>query len=217
MTRIKNLIAISFASMAGVILLAGCEIEDPPPPPPSPPEITSEIRDAYQDLVREYLHPEALIPGARKRQALEEIQRLRAEYQGTEHGPEAISEAAEQLEDLIREAYYNRAWSLTIFAVQALQTLEPNNTRFQRFHEQAVVRRNRPRAQVTGFFEDPEQDVITVFMRVYLPAENRIESVQVREGEEFLGLRLIEVVGRNQGVRLQYMATEEEYQVPMRG
>ena len=114
---------------------------------------------------------------------------------------------------MARRAEDQELWTWVIFADEALKTLDPDHSRFDRLRERAEIRLRRPEVQITGFYEDHETGQETVFMNVYLPEENRRERVQVRPGEEFHGLRLRDIIGRNRGVELEYLEANEIFEV----
>lgn len=219
MMQLKRVKWIWLAAVFMAFVMVGCEIEeeeeDEEPPPPSAAEISGAIRQAYQGL-NQYNQRFAGIPQEEKQEALQGVAQARSQYQATPHGPEGISQAAQELEGLIREARNNEAWDLVVFAVDALQTLEPGNTRFERDRERAELYRNLPQLEITGFFDDPDTGAVTVFMNVTLPQQGRTEQVQARPGDEFHGLEMREIIGRNQGIRVEYLPTGDEYEVMMR-
>ncbi len=217
-----KLIAYLLVLLVAMPLVAGCEAfeeeepEEEEPPPPSAQEIAGSFRQAYASLQQNYMHREARIPESQKNEALQQLQSARSQYAGTENAPEGMRRAAGEVEDLIRQANEQEAWSLVIFGVQALQVLDPGNERYERLAERAQLHLNRPEVEIRGFYTDQETQQTMAFMNVYLPEEDRQERVQVSPGEEFLGLRFDEIIGRNRGVRLEYLATNEIFEVTYR-
>ena len=66
---------------------------------------------------------------------------------------------------------------------------------------------------VQGFYIDGKTNQTAVFMEFYIPSEKRSYKEQVRVGEEFYGLKLVEIIGDNQGVTLEYLETDETFDV----
>lgn len=191
--------------------LVGCEVEEPEdeneePPPPSAGEIERALNQTWAQLPDE-------IGDEQMEEALANLRQTRGEYQATPHGPEGIQRVINELEDIVRRAQDQEAWTWVIFADEALKTLDPDHSRFDRWRERAEIQLRRPEVQITGFYEDHETGQETVFMSVYLPEENRRERVQVRPGEEFHGLRLRDIIGRNRGVELEYLEANEIFEV----
>ena len=191
--------------------LVGCDIEEEEeeeeePPPPTAGEISRALRQTYEGRP-DHLSEEEM------EEALQELRQTRAEYQGTPHGPEGIQRAVSELEEVVRRVYDLELWSWVVFGDKALKVLDPDHTRFNRMRERAEIQMRRPEVQITGFYEDHDTGQETVFMNVYLPEQNRSERVQVRPGEEFHGLRLRDIIGRNRGVELEYLEANEIFEV----
>ena len=208
--RIKYFLPFALMLLLGLGLV-GCEVEEPEdeeeePPPPSAGEIERALTQTWEGLPDQ-------IGDEQMEEALSNLRQTRAEYQATPHGPEGIQRAVNELENIVRRAEEREAWTWVIFADEALKTLDPGHSRFDRLRERAEIRLRRPEVQITGFYEDHETGQETVFMNVYLPEENRRERVQARPGEEFHGLRLRDIIGRNRGVELEYLEANEIFEV----
>ncbi len=222
MSSLSKYLPRILAVLLVLTLLAGCapepepEPEEEEPPPPSAGEIASDLRGAYSSVQQQYMRAGARVPEDAKERALQDLRSVRNEYRNTENGPEGISRAAGDIEDMIREANDREAWSLVVFGVEALKVLEPDNERFDRYADRAQLQLDRPQVEIRGFYTDQETGQTMAFLEVYLPAEDRRERVQVAPGEEFLGLRFDEIIGRNRGIRFEYLATNEMFEVSYR-
>ncbi len=208
--RIRYFLPFALMLLLG-LGLAGCEIEEPEeeneePPPPTAGEIERAFQQAYQDFPDE-------IGEEHIEEALNSIRQARSEYQATENWAEGRQRAIQEFEAMARRAEERELWKWVIFADEALKTLEPNHSRFDRLRQRAEIQLRRPEVRITGFYEDHETSQETVFMDVYLPEENRRERVQARPGEEFHGLRLRDIIGRNRGVELEYLEANEIFEV----
>ncbi|MFP4172492.1 MAG: hypothetical protein ACLFV4_06225 [Candidatus Hydrogenedentota bacterium] len=191
--------------------LVGCEAEEEEPeeeepPPPSAGEIERAFVETYEGLPDE-------IGDEQMEETLNEVRETRGEYQATENWAEGRRRAIEEFEDMARRADDRELWTWLIFADEALKTLDPDHSRFDRLRERAEIQLRRPEVEITGFYEDHDTGQETVFMNVYLPEEDREERVQVRPGEEFHGLRLRDIIGRNRGVELEYLEANEIFEV----
>jgi hypothetical protein len=104
---------------------------------------------------------------------------------------------------------------LVLFLCELLETLDPDNTRLDRFRMWATVQENRPIVLVRGWYEplDVDLPIVYVFVKVYLPESNSVVSKRIREGEEFLGLKFLKILGKKKGIRLEYKATGDVFEV----
>ena len=91
--------------------------------------------------------------------------------------------------------------------------ITPGSRRFNRTRDKAVVELRKPRVTIEGFFYDGKNDQTSVFMNFYLPMEKVTYREKVRVGEEFYGLKMVEIIGRSQGVTMEYMETDETFDV----
>ena len=71
---------------------------------------------------------------------------------------------------------------------------------------------NRPQVKVTG---NTTMDGVTIwFLQLYLPETKTTESVQVRQGDEFHGLRFVDTLGNNRAIELEYLKLNERFIAP---
>jgi hypothetical protein len=204
-------------TLVAAIVVAGCTpAEKPPeepeaPPPPTAEEIQREITGPVMPLVQSYNLPWRefkQIPEGQPSAALEQVRAARARHIAGENGEEGIRRSADFIEAQLRSAYETEAWPLTTFLYNALRTVMPQRAdNYTPFFDRAMVFLNMPRPTVTGFFVQGSAPV--VFIDVLIPSSGQVDRVQVREGEEFHGLVLVEIKGNNRGAIIEHMETGE--------
>lgn len=199
------------------ILAAGCEAPKPPesaetPGPMTMEEVLAIIRPIIQPI-RDTLQPPAGVapPGVSDEQHEQIIAALRdaiLHYGDTPHGREALRTLAREIEDLAKEARDVERWRLVSICVDAHDMLNMESVAIQRLDERARMMLARPKIEVKGFMEDREKNDFYVFMHVTDRATGTRKTVTMREGEEVDDLRLVRIIGRNKGVRLEYLKIE---------
>ncbi len=182
-----------------------------PPPEPSPEEIYREIATAIQPLNDPLVGGPALNPD-RKQQVLDGLRAAKAKHQMSDNGKIALSHISRDIETIMMEAKKQEYWRLLLGASEAYEILAPGNAKSRRYMEIAETQLARPKVKVKGFIEDKVTNDTYVFLDVKLPGSDWVTQEPVREGEEFLEpphtLRLLEIIGNNKGVRLEYLAIE---------
>ncbi len=194
----------------GLVCLSSCEKEPPPKaaPPPPPPKTAQQLHGQVMSAVRPLINgaPESgqLLKGALS----SELGKLRTEVNG--EGAKPLVET--EIKDALKQAYDGYRWQEVLNVCEAVEVMDPGNTRVLRYRERAMAEKNKPQVTVKGVFEI--EQVPTVFMDLYLPETGQTTDVKVREGEEFHGLILEKILPNNKGVQLKYLKTEESYTVP---
>ena len=198
--------------------ILGCEpaakkpTEPPPPPVRTAAEIANEIRAPIQQMVTAYMGTKFEIPEFELAAGLNQVRQLKQKNMAEEHGAEGIRAATTDTQSFIKTADESKAWGVVVFACDALKILDPANTNYDRFRERAMVYINMPRVTITGFTKIGD-DPPVVLISVYLPETKQTVSERVREGEELLGLRFINIIGNNRGLLIEHIQTGEELEV----
>lgn len=206
MRVLRNLLALSvLAAMA-----ASCKVEPPPPPPPPPmgPQTKAEVLA----LVRPVIAPlrfsvEGSTPLDNQARAviLQNLRQAVMEHGGKDFGREALREVGYEIAELGKEASADERWKLALFCVDAFDTLSMESALLSRISDRAEKMLEQPTVRVRGFLEDGVDKTLYVFMDIVDRRTGEVKKVQAREGEEFHGLRMIKVLGRNKQVRFEYI------------
>jgi len=91
--------------------------------------------------------------------------------------------------------------------------LDPGDTRAARYLKQAESERMRPQISLTRVLEDLETNVVNVYLDVHLPRTNTTESLRVRVGDEFHGVRLDRIIGQNSAIEITYLENGRTYRI----
>jgi hypothetical protein len=215
---------LGIARAAGIVLVGllvvavpACAPKEPPPPeePPPPPPPTPE--ELAQKLIGE-LGLDAPLPGANARVTPEEaqklkqgIQRAKAQHTGTPDGKRVLQLLSNKLDDRISALEAAQRWEHVILMIDAFEALNPGSLKWLQSKEVATAEMRKPRVTIVGFLTTQGQD--SAILEFYLPIQRTTEREQVRVGEEFYGLKLLEIIGNNQGVRFEYLETGDVFDV----
>jgi len=201
-------------ALLAVILCLGCQEQAPPPPPtpppapePSPEKLAEEMRSILapvQGLLAD--PPVGTFTTEDKNAFLEALQKARAKNQVTENGKRALEMVATDVETIISTARDKKRWKVVMGAIEAYEILSPGaSTKMSRLKERAQLYITRPVVVVQGFVDDKEKKDTYAFLQVTLRPSMEVDSVQVKPGDEFYGLRFVDIVGDKKGVRLEYL------------
>ena len=204
-----------------IILAAGCaQSPTAPAPPPAPQptqqEILAELRQCVAPLISLVVTVSgtagwgdngrgaaAFLSDDVRAQVLSCLKGAKAKYENSEDVKAALSEIGADLEKAIHDGYDQQRWRVVLCGIDAYEILSPGALKIQRLRERAQARANRPEVVVKGFLEDKEKNEVFAFLQVTLHPSNEVRRVQVRKGEEFCGLRLVDFIGKLKGVLLE--------------
>ena len=199
-----------------MVLIIGCGEKDGPvdtegelPPPPTAEEIASDIRTAFEGQLTEMATGKRLTRkiGDDACSALRsKVNANRAE----ENGPEAISKVSFEVEQIARIAHSAEKWDIAMLGCLLYETIEPSSTTLARIKKRSDLEIKRPRISDLGFVTMGGET--TVFLKAAL-YDGRIFDRQVTVGEEFFGLRLESIIGRQRGISLEYIETGQLFDV----
>ncbi|HOF39158.1 MAG TPA: hypothetical protein PLD73_03725, partial [Candidatus Hydrogenedentes bacterium] len=146
-----------------------------------------------------------------------DLQNAKDTHSNTDYGQKGLQRVGNLFErDIV--AAYDRAqenpqmYDVLFMAGDLLQVLEPESSMLARYRQLAKDQINRPHVKVTG---NTTMDGVTIwFLQVYLPETHTTQSLQVRQGDEFLGLRFVGTLGNNRAIELEYLKLNERFVVP---
>lgn len=199
-----------------LIAIAGCEKEEEEEPlveeapPPSPQEIAQKIIREL-DLTApipppEWNMPKEVIPGY-----LSAFRSARSQHSSTMEGKEALRIVSRAVDKRLNRMEEAEHWDAILLLCDVHEILNPGSTKFNLSREKAEVELRKPRVTVKGIMEAAGQKV--AFLHYYLPLTGERFDERVRVGEEFYGLRLLNIIGMDRGVRLEYLETGESFEV----
>lgn len=147
------------------------------------------------------------------RTALSDLQSALAQVSTEENAPEAINQTAQRVRGALTQAETSQLWEYVVFCADAYDILKPGDAAVAKARKDAQVQLARPRVTFRSYMSDVETGDATVFLRVVIPTTGESENVQVRVGEQFMGLELMEIIGHGRAIRLKYLETGEEYEI----
>lgn len=202
--------------LVSVVALAGCRETLRPPPsqppvPAAPADVLAELRPLLTPMTSLLVAADqgARAPrrlrGVDKEQVLAGLREAKAKHQGSDAGKEALKQFSHEIIEMVRQAREADRWGLVLAGVDAYEVLNEPSPRMERLRKRALIHFNRPRVAVKGYFDDLAMGEVYAFLQVSMRDKDEVHMVQVRPGDEFLGLRFIDFVGNKKGVELEYL------------
>lgn len=200
----------SVIALAALAALTACNVAPPPPPPPPPegPQTKEEVLALVRPMIapiRAALAPGAYLTDTDRAVIMGNLRAAVAEHGGKDFGQAALREVGHEISEMGREAGKAERWRLALFCVDVFDLLNMESALLKRIGQRAQHMMDQPTVRVRGFLEDGANRDLYVFMDLVNRRTGEVQKVRVREGEEFGGLRLIQVLGRNQKVRVEYL------------
>ncbi len=210
--------------MIALVFLAGCGEKEPevPEPVPPPPKTVQEIYGDYKTALQ------PLIAGATngfpvdaKGPVISQFRTARSQYAQEMNEPEALDKISKDVAGAVKQAQQSETWYALDGLLDVHKVLNPTSQRYDTVRRRCDLMLARPWVKVTGFAEIDPGDLIT-FLDVMNPSTREIQSLKVREGEEFYPdaegksiLRLVKVVGAQSAVELEYLRLPgETWEIP---
>ncbi len=214
----RRYFAVFLMVLLAAVLVAGCqdeaaeeekkEAEAPPPPPePTVDDIYNELKNAVQVLWRP-MTGGGMLTLAEIEPPANALRAAKGKHSAHIHLPEAATRLRRDLEDLIRDSEKNQRWRVVKAACLAYEAIETGSMRYKKTIERADIMMARPFVKVLGFSTVDDQTYIMFQITDALTQE--ITTNTVREGEELAdGVRVEEILGGNQAVRLNYLPVND--------
>ena len=140
---------------------------------------------------------------------LKQFRQVKNQHSGSETGVQALVIVSKAIEGRIKDVERAQLWHYLLVYVDAHKILNPGSTKFSRQQERARIELKRPRVTPRGFIVDGISGQTVVMLDIHLPLEDKVYSEQLRVGEEIHGLKLVDIVGNNQGVTLEFLESGE--------
>ena len=208
--------------MLATLIVAGCTAPPPPPPSaadPSAEEIAGAFRQALYPITSLLVTTPGVVGWGEngrgapafmtdefKTSAIRSVQQVKDKYASGGHYAQALGIVNAELEKSIEEAESQVRCRAMMGLIETYETLNPGTLKMTRLRERAQLQLNRPDVVLKGFFIDKERNDTYAFFHVILHPSNEEKRVQVRKGEEFCGLRFIDIIGKRRGAVLEYLA-----------
>lgn len=202
-----------------VIALLGCKEPEPeepegppPPPPPTPQELANKV---IQDAQLNSPLPPAgsRMPPAAAQNLRDIITREKNTKSASEDGKVALQFVSRALERRIQEANNAELWEFVVVYIDVYAILNPGSARYDSMKQRATTELLKPQPSITGFLADGRTGDTIVILNLYLPQNGQTYSERMRVGEELYGLKLVEIIGNNKGVVMEYGVTGQTFEV----
>lgn len=206
------------AVIAMAFCVAGCgerepkKSDTPPPPPPTPEQDAQTIMGNLQ-LNGPLPAAGSTMPEEESTKFLMTLRTAKNQNSTDAHGAQVLLLVSQKLDSRLRALEKNELWEHVLTYCDGHLILNPGSPRFNRTRDKTISELRKPRVTIDGFFYDGKTSKTFVFMYFYLPNEKKTYREQVRVGEEFYGLKLVEIIGNNQGVTMEYLETDETFDV----
>ena len=221
-TRLKA--GLRFWCALALFVAAGCgpepaEDTSKPPPPKAPTarEIRAQFDSALQPVyaIVDTCGADTRVPDEVAAQVQAQLEESKKKYQTQAAYQEGLRGAVNALEDKLRSARDKQNGVLALYLCSVIRSLDPENSRVVRFEAWGTTVKNRPVVTIRGWYEprDAPSRTIYAFLDVYTPEDGQTHHIEVREGEEFLGLKYVKMIGNRQGILFEYLSTKDRFEV----
>jgi len=205
--------------LLAAVVMAGCKEPEPPPPPPAPPPpppTAQQLYDENMPAVRLMLLPKMASNRKAITNALNQLKN-KLSPSAQVNGPTALLRIGNDLKTRLKAAHDTAPdsgqWDTVSVLCYAVLALDPGDSGAARYLKQSEAERMRPQISLTRVLEDLETNVVNVYLEVHLPKTNTTESLRVRVGDEFHGVRLDRIIGRNSAIEITYLETDRTYRI----
>ena len=214
----------AFVSCAAILLLAGCDSQSPGAK--SKPEVereptAAEIRAQF-DAVLQPLHAfvasadaDSSVPPEMTAQLQTQLDERKKKFASAKAYREGTDGVVTKLEDSLRVARDRQNGVLVLYLCELIKYFDPGNSRVVRFEKWGETVKNRPVVTIRGWYEprDTTVRIIYAFLEVHTPEDGQTHHIQVREEEEFLGLKYVRIIGKKRGIVFEYLKTKDRFEV----
>ncbi len=218
-------VQVCVAVLCSVALLsAGCGEDGSTKAPPRPGErkvtaneIRTQIDNALQPIhaLVEIASADSIIPADTAADVKTKLEELKRKYASEDAYKPAVEGVVNKLEDQLRIVRERQNGIFALYLCGVIRFFDPDNSRVVRYEKWGETVKNRPRVIIRGWYEprDTPTKIIYTFLEVYTPEDGQTHHLEVREGEEFLGLKYVRMIGDKRGILFEYMKTEDRFEV----
>ena len=207
--------ALGFALVAA-LCFAGCTEEKPEPkeveqapPEPTADQIHQELYAAVQAFWRPFNNG-APLSAAENESLINQLKGARTKNQQYKGIGEAEQKLRNQLQQLIRDAQETGRWRVVKGGITAYNVITPDSSRYDRLNEKTDKILARPIVKCTGFAKVDGETFI--LFRITDALTKAVTTEQARVGERICGgsVEVVEIIGNNQEVRLNYVPIDDD-------
>lgn len=203
---------IKFSLLLSVFLTA--IVSCSPPPPPPPPEATGpKTAEEVYVLISPIIQPlraaarsqQVVISNAERDQMIHQLGQAVGQYGQTDFGRQALTRIGQEIADLALQFSRQERYRATLICLDAHNVLNMSSTLLNRLGERAEKMLAQPAVRARGFLEDKENGDLYAFLELLDRQTGKVKTIQLREGEESDGIRLLRILGKNRAVRVEYL------------
>ena len=184
---------------------------------PTAPEIRGHFEGALQPVfaIVDSCGADTRVPAEVAAQVQAQIDDGKSKYSSQPAYKDGIRKVVERLEDSLRIVRDRQNGVLALYLCSIIRSFDPKNSRVVRFEVWGETVKNRPVVTINGWYEPRDTSVRTMyaFLDVYLPETGKTQHIEVREGEEFLDLKFVRIIGNRQGILFEYTKTNDRFEV----
>jgi len=135
------------------------------------------------------------------------------ELSRTEDGTLALRMVSQRVDQNMRVFQQAKLWEHVLVYSELHTILNPGSKKYVDIQQRAIAELKRPIVTIKGFVSVGNSEQKIAFLDLYMPLQGETHTDRMREGEEKYGIKFIEVIGREQGVLFEYMATGDTFEV----
>ncbi len=173
-------------------------------------EVLAELRPTIEPL-REVLHPTATgarhpgISNANREIMMAAVRDAQLKYGSEPFAKEAFQELGAEVIEIAKASSQESRWRLTAACIDVHEMLQLESARMRQLDKRAQQNLSSPKITVKGFVVDEDRDETYVYLDLADRQTGEVRTMMVREGEEKFGLRILEIIGANSAVRVEYV------------
>ncbi|HNR31686.1 MAG TPA: hypothetical protein PKI11_12430 [Candidatus Hydrogenedentes bacterium] len=139
-----------------------------------------------------------------REQVVGAVREAQLKYGGTEGGRAALRALADEVGEMAKEARDREKWAVVQACIDVYELLGMTSLMLRRMDQKAELMLAMPKVRVVGIVDDPGKEQTYILMRLIDRETQQFESRYARVGEEVDSLKILDIVGRNAGVRFAY-------------
>lgn len=204
---------IWFSLLLSGVLAAIISCAPPPPPPPPPEAAGPKTAEEVYALISPIIQPlrasarsqQVVISNAERDQMIYQLGQAVAQFGQTDFGRQALARLGQEIAELALEFSRQERYRATLVCLDAHNVLNMSSALLSRLGERAEKMLSQPAVRARGFLEDQQNRDLYAFLELLDRKTGKIKTIQLREGEESDGIRLLRIIGKNRAVRIEYL------------